>query len=228
MRSYLRTFPTPARLAAGLLATVLLFAPAPGRAASTHSKVIPIALARILPLGTVVTVDGSVTTPSGVFASSFFDEGFAVQDRTGGIYVSIADNLGLTVREQARVTGTLADSGGLLILAPVDGNDVKVHGKGPKVEPLRVPTGGIGEATEGRLVQIVGTIDQPVVNDLPFGYKVFVNDGSGEIRVFVNLGTGIDLSGLAAGQRVRVTGFSGQFIDYEIDPRFPSDIKVEP
>ncbi len=226
MRSYLRTFLTPARLAAGLLATALLLVPAPGRAASAHS--IPIALARILPLGTVVTVDGSVTTPSGVFASSFFDEGFAVQDRTGGIYVSLADNLGLTVREQARVTGTLADSGGLLILVPVDGSDVKVHGKGPKVEPLRVLTGSIGEATEGRLVQVTGTIDQPVVNDLPFGYKVFVNDGSGEIRVYVNLGTGIDVSGLAAGQRVTVTGFSGQFIDYEIDPRFPSDIKVEP
>jgi hypothetical protein len=226
MHSYLRTFPTPARLAAGLLATALLLVPAPGQAASTHP--IPIALARILPQGTVVTVDGSVTTPSGVFASSFFDEGFAVQDRTGGIYVSIADNLGLDVREQARVTGALAEIGGLLVLLPVDGNDVKVHGKGPKVEPLRVPTGGIGEATEGRLVQIVGTIDQPVVNDLPFGYKVFVNDGSGEIRVYVNLGTGIDVSGLAAGQRVTVTGFSGQFIDYEIDPRFPSDIKVEP
>ena len=79
-----------------------------------------------------------------------------------------------------------------------------------------------------RVAPVLRTIDQPVVNDLPFGYKVFVNDGSGEIRVYVNLGTGIDVSGLAAGQRVTVTGFSGQFIDYEIDPRFPSDIKVEP
>ena len=32
-----------------------------------------IAEARALPLGTVVTVDGSVTTPSGAFDSSFFD-----------------------------------------------------------------------------------------------------------------------------------------------------------
>jgi hypothetical protein len=27
-----------------------------------------------------------------------------------------------------------------------------------------------------------------------------------------------------SGQFVIVTGFSGQFIDYEIDPRFPSDL----
>ena len=38
-----------------------------------------IAEARALPLGTVVTIEGTVTTPSGVFASSFFDEGFAIQ-----------------------------------------------------------------------------------------------------------------------------------------------------
>jgi hypothetical protein len=220
------TIPTPARLAAGLLAAALLLAPAAGQATSATPQVIPIAIARLLPLGTVVTVDGSVTTPSGDFASSFFDEGFAVQDRTGGIYVSLQENLGLDVRQQARVTGALADSGGLLILVPADGSAVKVHGKGPKVEPIRVPTGSIGELTEGRLVQVVGTIGQPVFNDLPFGYKIFVNDGSGEIRVYVNLQTGIDVSGFAAGQRVVVTGFSGQFETYEIDVRFPSDIQV--
>jgi hypothetical protein len=224
MRSFPRTIPTPARLAAGLLAAALLLAPAAGQAATP--KVIPIAIARLLPLGTVVTIDGSVTTPSGDFASSFFDEGFAIQDRTAGIYVSLQENLNLDVRQQARVTGALADSGGLLILVPADGSDVKVHGKGPKVDPIRVPTGLIGNLTEGRLVQVLGTIDQPVFNDLPFGYKVFVNDGSGEIRVYVNLQTGIDVSGLAAGQRVLVTGFSGEFETPEIDVRFPSDIQV--
>ena len=43
-----------------------------------------IAEARAMALGTVVTIEGTVTTPSGVFASSFFDEGFAVQDGRPG------------------------------------------------------------------------------------------------------------------------------------------------
>jgi hypothetical protein len=223
MRSFSKT--SPWLLAAGFLA-LSLFA-VPGHAAPASPRVLPIAVARHLPLGTLVTIDGSVTTPSGAFASSFFDEGFAVQDATGGIFVSLQTDLGVAPRAQARVTGTLADSGGLLILVPAEVSDVKIHGKGPKVEPIFVPTGFIGELTEGRIVQVVGTIDQPVVDDLPFGYKVFVNDGSGEIRVFVNLGTGIDVSGLAEGQRVSVTGFSGQFEDYEIDPRFPSDIRIQ-
>jgi DNA/RNA endonuclease YhcR with UshA esterase domain len=86
----------------------------------------------------------------------------------------------------------------------------------------------VNESTEGLLVQVVGTITQAVENDLPFGYKIFVDDGSGEITIFVNTQTGIDVSGFSAGQTVSVTGFSSQFDDhYEIDPRFPADIVVQ-
>lgn len=34
--------------------------------------------------------------------------------------------------------------------------------------PLPVATGAVGEATEGKLVRIRGTITQPVENDLPY------------------------------------------------------------
>ncbi|HEX4966553.1 MAG TPA: hypothetical protein VF173_37435 [Thermoanaerobaculia bacterium] len=208
--------------AAFLASLAILLVPAHAVAAGPH--VLPIAAARHLPLGTVVTVEGSVTVPSGVFASSFFDEGFAVQDFTAGIYVSMADNLGLTLRQQARVTGTLTDSGGLLVIIPLSDGDVSTHGRGAAVAPIWVPTGAIGELTEGRIVQVIGRITR-LEDDTPFGQKVFVNDGSGEIRVFINVGTGISVAGLAPGQLLAVTGFSGQFIDYEIDPRFPSDIR---
>jgi len=213
---------TRALLAAGALAASLAFAPA----LSATPATVDIATARSLPIGSVVTLKGSVTTPSGAFASSFFDEGFGLQDKTGGIYVSTADNPGVAPREKATVTGQLADSGGLLILVPASDGDVVPLGRGPEIAPLFVATGSIGEATEGLLVRVVGTIVQPVEPDLPFGYKVFVDDGTGPIRVFVNTTTGIDVSGLAQGQVVAVTGFSGQFIDYEIDPRFPADIEV--
>jgi hypothetical protein len=190
-------------------------------------KTITIAEARDLPLGTIVTIDGSVTVPSGAFSSSTFDQGFAIQDRTGGIYVSTADNLGFGLRQQVRVTGRLADTvlPGLLVL--VDVTAVKAHGSGPKVRPLAVATGAVGEATEGQLVTITGTITQPIVNDLPFGFIIFINDGSGEVHSFVCASTGIDVSGLSPGQSVEITGFSGQFAnDFEVDPRLQSDIRV--
>ena len=175
----------------------------------------------------MVTVDGSVTVPSGAFSSSTFDQGFAIQDHTGGIYVSVADNLGFAPRQQVRVTGELADINGLLILINV--TDTKAHGSGPKVQALPVATGAVGEATEGKLVRITGTITQPIFNDLPFGFIIVINDGSGEVNSFVSASTGIDVSGLSPGQTIELTGFSGQFGDhFEVDPRFQDDIKVIP
>lgn len=197
--------------------------------ATPPDKVISIAEARALPLGTIVTIDGSVTVASGAFSSSTFDQGFAIQDQTAGIYVSTPDNLGFAPRQQVRVTGKLADTvlPGLLVL--VDVTAVKAHGSGPKVQPQPVATGDVNEDTEGSIVRITATITQPVINDLPFGFIIVVNDGSGELNVFVCASTGIDVSGLSPGQTIEVTGFSGQFADhFEVDPRTQADIRVVP
>jgi hypothetical protein len=198
----------------------------PAGADGATRRAVSIAHARGLPVGTVVTVDGTATTPSGAFESSFFDKGFGLQDRSAGIYVSVQTDLNIVPRTHVRVTGTLRDSFGLLILVPDDPAMVTAHGKGPRVDATRLATGAVGEASEGRLVRVVATITQAPVPDPPFGVKFFVNDGSGELTIFVNTQTNIDLTGLALGQTVRVTGFSSQFdTHYEIDPRFPADIR---
>lgn len=212
-----------------LVALFFTVTPEAAYSGTSNPKKVSIAEARSLPLGTIVTIDGSITVQSGAFSSSTFDQGFAIQDHTGGIYVSVPDNLGFAPRQQVRLTGQLADTvlPGLLVLINV--TDVKAHGSGPKVEPLPVATGAVGEATEGKLVRIRGTITQPIINDLPFGFIIFVNDGSGEVHSFVCASTGINVSGLSQGQTIEVTGFSGQFGDaFEVDPRFQSDIKVVP
>lgn len=200
---------------------------APPAQADVRHHVASIARARALPLGTVVTVEGTATTPSGAFESSFFDRGFAIQDRSAGIYVSTAVDLSVTPRDRVRVTGTLRDSAGLRILVPADPAEVLVRGNGPAVRPLPSATGAVGEATEGLLVRVVATITRAPAQDAEYGHKFSVDDGSGELTIFVNTQTGIDLTGLAVGRTVRVTGFSSQYdTHYEIDPRFPDDIAV--
>src|SRR5882724_6991371 len=201
MLSSMRSFPSRRWIVAVLFAAAL-FLPLPSRAANR----IDIAAARALPLGTVVTVKGSVTVPSGAFSSSTFDQGFAIQDRTGGIFVSIATDLDLSVRREVQVTGRLA-------------------GNGPRVEPRWVSTASVNESTESLLLQVVGTITGPIVPDPPFGTILSLDDGSGPIRIFACTSTGIDLSGLATGQRLSVTGLGYQFGDYEVDPRFQSDLR---
>jgi len=74
-------------------------------------------------------------------------------------------------------------------------------------------------------VRAVGVITQGPIVDGDFGHKFSIDDGSGEITVFVNLGTNVDVGPLAVGQLIEVTGFSSQFTDhYEIDIRGPEDL----
>ena len=198
------------------------------RSAPPSPRTISIAEARSLPLGTVVTIDGSVTMQSGACASSAasLNQGFAIQDRSGGIFVSVEEDLGFAPRQQVRVTGQLADSGfGMLVLTDV--TDIKPHGRGPSVRPLPLATGEVSEATEGTLVTIRGTITE-IVNAPGFGFTITLDDGSGDVHAFVCASTGIDVSGLSAGQTIEVTGLSGQFDDHEVNPRFQSDIEVLP
>lgn len=195
-------------------------------AAAVTPALVSIGEARALPLGTLVTVEGSVTVPSGAFKSGTSDEGFAIQDVSGGLYVRTDANPGLNVRRRVRVTGRLADSNGQLIIVTTDASDVRPRGRGANIRAESVSTGRINEATEGRLVQVTGTITKPVVDDLPYGYRIFLDDGSGEVQAFAYVSTGIDVSNLQPGQRIRVTGFSGQYNDhYEVIPRFRSDIR---
>ncbi|HEY2739852.1 MAG TPA: hypothetical protein VGK45_15700 [Thermoanaerobaculia bacterium] len=210
-----------------LLSTTVLFLTL-AAAAQAKPRVVTIAQARTLPLGTLVTVSGSVSTPSGVFNSSFFDQGFGLQDDDkAGIFISLQTDLHVAPRAQARVTGILKDASGLLVIAPAKTSDVEIHHGGPTVASRWVDTSTVGEITEGRIVRVVGIISQAVTSDLPFGYKFQVDDGSGPVQIFVNTGTGIDTTKLKFGQLISVTGFSSQFeTHYEIDPRGPNDLDV--
>jgi hypothetical protein len=199
----------------------------PAAQATPHPQAVPIAYARTLPLGTVITVSGTATTPSGWLESSSFDKGFGLQDLSAGIYVSVTVNPGIFPRDKVRVTGELRESFGLLILVPADLTAVKVLGKGLPVPPKWRLTGAVNEASEGSLVFVLAKVTGAPESDLPYGYKFFVNDGSGELTVFVSTQPNIDLSRLAVGQIVKVTGFSGQFdTHYEIIPRSQSDLSI--
>jgi uncharacterized protein YdeI (BOF family) len=203
-------------------------APARSRCAvEAEDKVISIAEARRLPLGTLVTIEGAVTVPSGAFKASINDEGFALQDVSGGIYVSVKANASLRVGQRARVTGKLGESMGLLLVLPEGAQAVRGRGAGAQVKPESVASGRVSEATEGRLVRVAGMITRAVVSDLPYGYRVFLNDGTGEAQVYVSASTRIDPSHLRPGQRLSATGFSGQYKDhYEVSPRNASDLSL--
>lgn len=139
-------------------------------AAAAGPNYIPIAAARTQAQGTTVAVMGLVTVPSGNFRSSSEDEGFAIQDQTAGIWISVKKDLRFEIGQRVLITGTLGQSVGKLQIVPNSPADVEAL---PGVR-LRVATGQVGVATLGYLISVEGTITQDgVVADLPYGYKVF-------------------------------------------------------
>jgi DNA/RNA endonuclease YhcR with UshA esterase domain len=199
-------------------------------AGAVQAAAISIAEARAAEPGTLVTVEGSVTVPSGRFSASTFDQGFAIQDGSAGIYVSVADDPKLNNHRRVRVTGVVGDDGyGQLVLRPGVDADVEILQGAARVAARQVATGDVGEATEGLLVEVTGSVVRGPTDDLPYGYSVYIDDGSGETQIFIPASTGINpfrIGYLDEGVAIRVTGVSRQFQNnLEVLPRTGGDIQ---
>jgi hypothetical protein len=212
---------TPSRLPRSLAILAGLSLAAVSPALADHGdRVEHIAKARRQALGTTVTVRGTVTVPSNAF-----DAGFAIQDGNAGIYVLDSAGAVRALGAEVEVTGTLVDSFGLLAIQP---SAVASLGNGKRVKPHKQRTGAVGERTEGRLLELDGTMVGDLVDDGPFGFKLDIDDGSGPIQVFLFPGSGISTAGLVDGASVHVVCFSNQFeAFFECDPRRPADLQVD-
>jgi len=195
--------------------------------AKSPSNLISIQQARGLPIGSEVRIQGTISVASGIFASST-PFGYAIQDHTAGIYIidTISPMQGeFNLGEIVEVSGILDESNNLLVLKE---RTALKKGKGKMVSGIPVKTGKVNESTEGMIVRTSGTIDS-LFSDLPYGYKVYINDGSGLLNVFINTSTGLlsDTTQWNISDRLSISGFSAQYNrEYEIEPRTKEDIQV--
>jgi hypothetical protein len=208
-------------------AAVLCLVAAGAPIAAAASPPEPIALARHHAIGSTITIRGTVTVPSGAF-----DAGFAVQQGLAGIYVVGSGDAPRALGDELEITGALVDSSGLLAIDPSAITVITltrpiVRGAGPA--PLRLPTGVVGEITEGLLLRLEGTMVGELFDDGAFGKKLNIDDGTGAIQIFLFPTTGISTAALHAGASIQVTCFSNQFeTTFECDPRIASDLEVKP
>jgi DNA/RNA endonuclease YhcR with UshA esterase domain len=195
-----------------------------------QTRAIPISQARTQDNGATVTVEGYVTVPPGKFLSATGDEGFALQDDTGGIYVKMAEKLDFGLGARVRVTGKLNEVTGLRILESETASVEKLEGT-RQVAPKDMSTGEVREPNEGLLVRVSGNVVEVFKDDSPYGYSLFLDDGSGWVQLYVHVSAGFDpetLRTLTLGQRIQVTGFASQYeTTYEVAPRQPSDLVVQ-
>ena len=197
--------------------------PSATSSASLPANVLTIAQARALPDGTRVSVQGVALT-----ASDFHDGGGFVADESGGIAVIVTDG-GFAAGSRVAVSGTVDDRFAQRTIRAV-ASDVLALGVGADPAPLRVATGAVAEADEGRLVRIVAAV-RAAPTALSTGIAVEVDDGSGAARLVIATATGISATGWAPGTVVDVVGVVGQrdssgtgSSGYRVQPRSPADV----
>jgi len=196
-------------------------------------RVIPIAQARGVPSGTLVTIEGTVTAEPGIFKDFGQNRKLYMQDGTGGVLVYLSTGLNPVARHnRVRVVGTMTEYRAETEIIPLSAADVVDLGPSTPVEPLPLATGDVNEDVEGQLVRVAGYIVEK-----PNAYTLRVNDGSGSVDIYryFNLGqitdtNYIDFTPYVVGDYVVVTGttrgydYSGT-IRREVLPRGPADVK---
>jgi len=189
--------------------------------------VISIEDAKKLSLGTQVTIAGTVTVASGTFKSSFDDEGIQIQDKTGGMYITIKKDLHLTVGQRIRLSGKLTETALKFQIVETDENGIQVLSGTARTKAIAIATGKISDMTIGKLIKTAGTVTKPIVEVAPYGFRVSVDDGTGEIIAYVSTSTGVSPKDFVVGQRVELTGVAGKFNqNFQIYPRSTADVKL--
>ena len=188
-----------------------------------------IADSKKLPLGTAVTIEGTVTLASGTFRSSFSDYGFQVQDKTSGTYVSIKTDLRLAVGQKVRLAGKIAKTPLGFQMIETDERSVQVLAGTGHTKPIDIATGKVDDAIRGRLIKITGRVTKPVDPDAPYGFRVTIDDGTGLLIAYVSTSSRVTQEDFVVGREIQMVGIAGKFRQQpQIYPRSPDDIKQVP
>ncbi|MGF1461103.1 MAG: hypothetical protein ACFBSG_19000 [Leptolyngbyaceae cyanobacterium] len=183
--------------------------------------------ARQLPNGAEVSVSGQVTVPSGKLGSANLDVGFAIQDASGGIYVTTDEDLALELGDLVSVSGRLQDDGHNQRMLQLRSWQLSQRRSQPIVPQLSTAKLA-GKFLDGRLVTVRGQIIKSLQDDAPYGDRLWIRDDTGDIQIYLAKSTAInpqELPFLEIGQLIQVTGLSSQFDDHdEVMPRSRADL----
>jgi hypothetical protein len=210
--------------------------PTPGPTATpgpTPPPAITIVEARGAEIGTVVTVAGVVTAEGGRLGLPPL---IAIADGTGGIAVRLPDGVQSPARgATVLVRGPLADPYGQLELRPT-ATGFRVTGQGSLPAPAHLAAADLGEATEGRLAELSGTVLATPSKSTSGDLSVDLTDAAGTtFRVLADASSRIAATDLVKDSTYRLTGIVGQRASrkgaldgYRLDLRDRADIVASP
>jgi len=193
-------------------------------AADPPARAAALADLRTLKAGTRVHVRGRVTAPPGVLG----ERALYIGDETAGVQIYL-DEKGAALQAldegtRVLVIGRLKDYHGEREIVVTRMDDLRAEGPGPRLAPVDVATGALGEGVEGRLVRLRGRVVTAG------GPTVTLDDGSGPARVVVLRATGIRRPWFDRGAWLAVVGIAGQYArrapwadGYRLLPRYARD-----
>jgi len=178
---------------------------------------IPLSEIRNQDLGDLIKVKGVVSVEPGVLGSQiFYLAGSGIQ-----VYSYQKNFPNLKVGDYLEVIGELNEYKGELRIKVSSKEDIKVLETKPAPQPKEVKTGEIDEDLEGSLVMITGEVIEKQSNYL------YLDDGSGEVKVYFKKTTGIKRPKLKEGDWLKVVGIVSQYNEeYRILPRYQTDIEL--
>jgi len=185
---------------------------------SSDLREISISEARQKAKNTQVKVRGIVTCDPKLLGEKIF----YIQDQSAGIqiYFSKEDFPSLKLGDEVIIVGKTSESQNEKKINVKEKEDIQVitHKSPPK--PAEIKTGDLKENYEGELVQIAGKVSKSS------GNVFYVDDGSGEAKVYIKKTTGIKKPEIKKNDKVTIIGIvSETSAGYRVLPRYQEDIK---
>lgn len=170
---------------------------------------------RKTPKDSEIQTRGIVSAPLGIFDEEvFYLSGSGIR-----VFLEKATGIALHLGDEIELVGQLDSYHSESQLRVADPASLKVLSSENEVSAVPTKTGEINESVEGYLVSIAGTVSRSE------GDTFFVDDGSGEARVYIKDSTNIEKPKMRKGDSVKITGIVSQFDEnYRLMPRYQSDI----
>lgn len=186
--------------------------------------------------GEIVTLSGRATMYTGGFYAGGGNTKFYVQDATGGIAVQCFGSSGslpvVTLGDLVTVTGRIGAYHSEVQIVPHDNvADVNVVDGTPADVPAPVDVALAdfnSPDTPAWLTRVQGQAVR--VQEYSFSYAVDISDGVDTVSVYVDKGTGIDMSNVLPYHYYAVTGIAeAHYSDFELKPRIQADfVEITP
>ncbi len=176
--------------------------------------------ARTIEKGAYLTVRGLVTALPNTFSAQYF----YLSDDNGGlqIYQNKKDFPELALGDYVQAVGIISAANGTKRLRIKDKTAIDILAiAAPNTgEPNQITLDNLSEEVLGTLIKVTGEITEIKSN------FVYLDDGSGELKIYFKQGAHIGRQQFALGQRVEITGILEQSqAGWQLWPRGNDDIK---